>query len=550
MTKAWFAMALIVLFYGPFAGPAVSATVPAVDQTTPLSVEDPGTALGTLRWGLRKTDVTLRVQLHEISGRTLLINSSRLLSLTRDTSAGSVAADFDAVDVSPRGTIRLGPYQYADLLVRIRGLGDAAKYTGRLAISTSDGPGVTVPVTVLVRQTWWVAALLIMLGVVTSGMTRYYLTTYRGSLDSQRRLALLADGLDRSIGEPGTLSAGEQFVARRVIEQISGLRGRLAAGERPADQEVLFVGRKAETLPIYLRMRQVVHAAGSPPDAAGYLSTIEEWLVAPDAGGTGQAMDTAAADALTSLLRWRDAMTPMALADLIDRMREAVEPTAPPAGVEPTDWNDLRNQVIAMDGQVDEAAYRRLQERFLSLVIRGLRRQIDHWIAQADGSPSPQELETAGREIKLADEALQAGHLDAAHGHYETARIHCGVWKGGQGALMGTGWRIAPAPGPFHADAVKVATFDQPAVRLPTAKETRRTLRRADATVTGVVAVVAVILGLQLLYFNQWTWGTPLDWITALLWGLGLQPVGGTLFGGLAGLRERLATPAGSGAGR
>jgi hypothetical protein len=59
----------------------------------------------------------------------------------------------------------------------------------------------------------------------------------------------------------------------------------------------------------------------------------------------------------------------------------------------------------------------------------------------------------------------------------------------------------------------------------------------------GVLAVatmvIAVLLGLKLLWAGDATWGSCDDWLTAVLWGLGLHQVSGAAIGGSQGLLDR-----------
>lgn len=82
-----------------------------------------------------------------------------------------------------------------------------------------------------------------------------------------------------------------------------------------------------------------------------------------------------------------------------------------------------------------------------------------------------------------------------------------------------------------------------PVVTIPAEQDLTAELRRGERSVTFVLLVVALLLGLRLLYVNSMTWGQPLDLFLALLWGLGLHQVtAATVFGGIAGLRAQLGT--------
>ena len=59
------------------------------------------------------------------------------------------------------------------------------------------------------------------------------------------------------------------------------------------------------------------------------------------------------------------------------------------------------------------------------------------------------------------------------------------------------------------------------------------------------LAIVAVVIGMNLLYVSKPTWGGWGDYLVALLWGLGVHAVGGgQAFGGVQGLRKQFETAA------
>ena len=68
---------------------------------------------------------------------------------------------------------------------------------------------------------------------------------------------------------------------------------------------------------------------------------------------------------------------------------------------------------------------------------------------------------------------------------------------------------------------------------------------RLGATLAwGILFVFAVALGLQVLWQNEPSWGDFGDVVAAVLWGAGLQQVGGVAFQGLLGLRDKIGAPA------
>jgi hypothetical protein len=68
-------------------------------------------------------------------------------------------------------------------------------------------------------------------------------------------------------------------------------------------------------------------------------------------------------------------------------------------------------------------------------------------------------------------------------------------------------------------------------------------LRLSDWIFDLVVLLIAVILGISVLWVTDATWGGVEDYIPAFLWGLGLHAVSASTFQGFGGLRQRFANP-------
>ena len=70
-----------------------------------------------------------------------------------------------------------------------------------------------------------------------------------------------------------------------------------------------------------------------------------------------------------------------------------------------------------------------------------------------------------------------------------------------------------------------------------------RRIRNNDIIDSVIISTVALIFGLSLLWANDQTWGSGMDYMTALLWGLGLHQVGsGGVFGGLGSIQNQLVS--------
>ncbi|WP_158623894.1 hypothetical protein [Corallococcus llansteffanensis] len=69
-----------------------------------------------------------------------------------------------------------------------------------------------------------------------------------------------------------------------------------------------------------------------------------------------------------------------------------------------------------------------------------------------------------------------------------------------------------------------------------------RDLWKVELAVLGMMSIIAVLLGLQVLDVFAPTWGGSGGWMTAFLWGFGLHQVGNATFDGLWGMVSKLDT--------
>ncbi len=142
-------------------------------------------------------------------------------------------------------------------------------------------------------------------------------------------------------------------------------------------------------------------------------------------------------------------------------------------------------------------------------------------------------VDSALREKKLAD--ASAAYEDARKA--SAAATAAGVQHLGTNSSeaatalpicdLGPPPTITNDPGPSSATPVR-----------PSRDDLDRKLDRIQWLLIGLAAVVAIIAGVATLYNGKATWGTPGDWVTAVLWGLGITAAGN----GIAGFGGALDT--------
>lgn len=153
---------------------------------------------------------------------------------------------------------------------------------------------------------------------------------------------------------------------------------------------------------------------------------------------------------------------------------------------------------------------------------------------------------TVVSDLAEARNAVDTQNLDLASTCYERARDNLKKAKDSPGMMSGTTAALAealpggaPAPASIEHPATSIARLT---LKLPTVRRLNWSVVLTETILSVAVFVVAVVLGLQLLWVNSLTWGGWGAYVAAFLWGLGLHQVSGQAFVGIGGLREQLTS--------
>ncbi|WP_146174120.1 hypothetical protein [Saccharothrix carnea] len=458
-----------------------AGTASARQPSAPVTIEEVGTVAAVLR-PFKDVDVDIPVELRGTTDAAVTVKVPVLLSLKRDTGAGAVtirtAVEVLRNDKPVTGVVQLAAYERATFVVRLKGLSTAGTYSAQIVTGTATGAEVKTAVSVKVRSSTAIAAGLILLGVVLSGILKYLVGAYRDSLRTRSRLGLLTLRLRQVRDSLGDLDEQHRRVVDSVADQLEELRIRQTADDRPTAAQLDECGRKIPGVRAYVLCDRRIPPAADQA-LRNKLVEVKEWLDTPVDASDIKSRREGAEIALTDLAKAANAL-------------------ASPLARQITETRATADRELAAAEQAGEAEK-----------IAGF-------------TTAQQKLDDALRLV-VSDQVAARKHLDDA---LAICRQH--------GGLAGPMAQVdQPAP-PVEDDVV--VDVSDPLRGLGTES------RRADLVVTALVAVVAVLLGLQLLYVNYLAWGSSLDKITAFLWGLGLHPVGGVVFSGLDGLRERISS--------
>ncbi|RKI71378.1 hypothetical protein D7X55_09100 [Corallococcus sp. AB049A] len=298
-----------------------------------------------------------------------------------------------------------------------------------------------------------------------------------------------------------------------------------------------------------------------------YVLRARQQLPGPDLEASRRLVETA-----------REAFLEILLADLED----ALTSKELPGGFTQEEWAALRLRVgeqlararSRMHASVDEAFlyYQSAYTLYLRELVDNLEEAMTQLQAQAGGGINAQDAWRTEVDERLAAARahLDQGESNLAAPEYRAAREDFArhvtlppppVAMGGRAALESLPTAVTvdpfslPAPqsppptlpggpasgnlSPLPPTSTKASTdvlVNLDWIPLPRSRD----LWKVELAVLGMMSVIAVLLGLQVLDVFAPTWGGSGAWMTAFLWGFGLHQVGNATFDGLWGMVSRL----------
>jgi hypothetical protein len=238
----------------------------------------------------------------------------------------------------------------------------------------------------------------------------------------------------------------------------------------------------------------------------------------------------------------------------------------PPKGFEAADWQRLNEQLAPVIAQArlakDADSATKLYQSAFTTYLRELSWKLQGAIDALRTKVSSST--TVSKEVKKAHEAalvavkgkldavlqkVDSGQLREAAQEYETIRAELLNMELPAGVSMGAAGDAASAsasavaagdvPDAFNLPFLGAATTRARGA-LPSFGELTSRLVRYDLLVTFFILIAAVFFGLKLLWAGVATWGGWNDYLTAILWGLGLHQVSNVAFQGISDVATRL----------
>jgi hypothetical protein len=249
-------------------------------------------------------------------------------------------------------------------------------------------------------------------------------------------------------------------------------------------------------------------------------------------------------------------------------------PRSTPAGVDEPTWRKTTVALSGLPKEIDrmndadsaEQWYSAAYNNYLTVLCEGLRNQHGVNRLKLDAAKTLQQAQVVNlndklaqvdNALKVASSALAEGNLPVAFQQYSEAAARLNEFADGfkaVGGPMGIGGAaalvvqaVAPMLKTVFDWAAPTALVSPLVEALSRVSDrlgswyTRRATFFAEAVLGIAAAVFGVLIGWQALQVDGPMWGSALDQIKALLWGLGLHQAAGVTFLGLTGLRTQMA---------
>ena len=503
----------------------------------------------------------------------------------------SVPAPEVAFDEQP---LQFAPEQWKQVAGTLKHIGGAGEYEAKLFLRTpASAPVVSAPFAIYVRQSKWLAALLIFIGVIVSLLLRLLTKVIRPRLALQQRVAVMFDEIDAIARR----ASGHAIAADRVSHLKKAIEDRwdtlALTGRLIGSSDFDIYEAKVPLLGAWVDQELAIEKRNLPADAATLARTGLDGAAAviDDANATAEQVG-AQLTALAALPGKIDTAVATEIHTRMTALRSAIAGDPKLAALAPKveavdklAGHDLSRALIATDelrveyvrasadslrdvmkstpagfggnwqavvADVDQVLTAATSATNGELAIQGLRNAMLTYL-HATGTALSNELEKKLKPPATGDPTLEAmqkrlqalmtdvdaGKLDGAVGTMVSLQREYKITLTGkaQGATAAAA-PDAPAAGsgvdtltPF--DAVPPAST---LARAGAVASTRRKQLVVSFVATLLIAIVAVILGVKVLWSDDWTWGGAQAYLIAFLWGAGLHQF---TFGGISGLMDR-----------
>lgn len=450
------------------------------------------------------------------------------------------------------------------LLVDIRDLDEPGEYSGFVHLTSPDvSASLDVPLRIWIKQGAGCAGALIAFGVGLSFLLRVLVRSVRPALVQYRDAARLTGDVRRIRAEIekrfGSIEEREKSLLDDYEARLVKLAELFETGESTsagADLQEID-GKLSMTVRwVNARRRLATLPDATRAELAPKLENVTAFLESRTADGADAAKKTLGEldEAIEKAARAESEKNVAFRAQL-----EAAK--AKPVGFTEEQWTTLRNATLAaLDAaaQESESAQRvkKYNAAFLAYTREVVQRLRDYANSQLDRIEKDPNIDATKKtdlktRINAIIASLNTAETDAGAGRIREAAIAATtageiLLKAMQevpGLLVAKVTDAAPATAPAPVEAAFGDTFVGLILRRLRLDGGTATVTRYLLTIDVLVALaalaIAVLLGLTLLWAPDVDWGSPQDYIVAVLWGLGLHQIGNSTFSGISGLVEK-----------
>jgi hypothetical protein len=485
------------------------------------------------------------------------------------------------------GSIEVRPGRPTDITFQLNRIGSPGRYDVQLRFAPSGFDVIEKAVTVYVRDPVWLACGLIAVGVVLSLLLHAYGGIIRPRMLVQQRVQRLLGTLRELENTPLEAKAKQLVidVRRAITDRWNTLRDRRLPFTAQFDiyEEIVpalrvwsnLYSRTLVTRPESVRNKLLTildDAAkafcDASPDAAkvnAALTTLKQFTdtiraeiekelrqqldaldkeLRADARPVAARLRNALLLAGEKLARGQleaavgsfDAARLQYAAMLADDLRVRVENATPPAGMKDGEWRALREAIVPAveklksisDADEAMALIARVMKEYLHTVAAALRSAANELGDEAKAKPMLDALDAV--ETSLDGDNLTAAwrHLEAARTAYQKAAVPVGQPMGEavKSALDALAAAAGGAVGGGAFDIMTVIDVPPPAGALDLEGAEAATASRLtlfDILASGIVLVAAMLIGLQVLWIDNSTWGGWTSYLAAFGWGFALD---------------------------
>lgn len=483
-------------------------------------------------------------------------------------------------------SLNLDPEAWTQVNGTISGLSHAGEYIATISLrSQRAAPATSAPFTIYVRESWRWAAALIAVGAFVSLLLRILTKIVRPRLALQNRVAVLLDNV-RAIGRTAQGNAVVAGEVKRFEEAVMTRWDSLALTGRLVGSSAFDIWEtKLPLLHGWAGAVTEFDGAKLPPAAVTLVrkAIADAQTVLDDNGATNEQI-TAQVTALAALRGKVDDEFAKDIHAKMDALRTAIagDPNLQPLLAR---INEIDSKLI--DLSAAEAAIEKLRIEYVKLSAASLQAmiqvrpteyqgdwkkpaaEIGNLLTQATSAPGGDDaiaalraamllyLNESGHALEVAFSAssnakltdlktrlttlmtkIADGKLDGAV--REMNKLQDDYVKALSGGAQGKAEPVAATSAAGSGLENIEALVGAPAARVAFASgavaRTGRSQIAIGLIATILIALVAMILGVKVLWADDWTWGGPLAYLAAFLWGAGLHTF---TYDGLAGLMDR-----------